>query len=159
VLTPCYDMLYPGWKFRLVSDTQLSSTATSGQVSDALDLVWLLHELNNDGEGNLEMGIYHDRPSSPTVLPLSSPPPSLHSPKLQSPISIRSPSKSPSLSHHKSSQDLFQWQSVPTHNPPQTYPHSTYIPSTNPFNTCHAFGNAHGKGSKGDVGELQQLQW
>jgi hypothetical protein len=155
---PRYDTLYHGWKFCLVSDTQLSLTATSGRVSDALDLVWLLHELDDDGEGNLEMGIYHDRPSSPTALPLSSPSPSsLHSP---SPDSVRSRSKSPSLSHHKSRQDPFQWQSVPTRKQPQIYPHSTYIPSTNPSNARRAFGgNAHGKGgTKGDVGELQQPQ-
>ena len=145
---PRYDTLYPSRKFRLVSDTQLSLTTTSGRVSDTLDLVWLLHELDDDEEGNLEMGIYHDRPSSPIVLPLSSPPPSLHSPKLQSPVSVRSRSKSPSPSHRKLSQDPFQWQSVPTRKPPQTYAHSTYIPSTNLSNSRRAFGgSAHGKGN------------
>lgn len=157
---PRYDTLYPDRKVLLASDTQLSLTVTFGRGDDALDLVWLLHELDDDREGNLEMGMYHDMPSSPTALPFSSPSPSsLHSPKLHSSVSVRSRSKSPSPSHHKSSQDPFRWQSVPTRKLPQTYPHAAYIASTNPSNARRAFGgNAHGKGGKGDVGELRQPQ-
>jgi hypothetical protein len=157
---PRYDMRYPDRKVLLASDTQLSLAVTSGRGDDALDLVWLLHELDDDRQGNLEMGMYHCRPSSPTALPFSSPSPSsLHSPKLHSPVSVRSRSKSPSPSHYKSSQDPFRWQSVPIRKLPQTYPHSAYIASTDPSNTRRAFGgNSHGKGGKGDVGELQQQQ-
>lgn len=154
---PRYDMLDPERKSVLASDAQLSLTATSGRGDDVLDLVWLLHELDNDGEGNLEMGMYHYLPSSPSVLPRPSPSPSaLYSPKLLS-SPARARSKSPSPSHNKHNEDPFQWQSVPIRKAPQTYPHSAYIPSTNPSNARRAFGgNALGKGGKGDIGELRR---
>jgi hypothetical protein len=155
---PMYDTLDLERKSLLVSDARLSLTAASGRGDDALDLVWLLHELEEDGERNLEMGVYHNPPfTPPAASPWTSfPSPSIaHSPKLFSPAPLRARSKSPS--HVKSNPQAFQWESVPIRKPPRTYPHSAYSPFTNPSNTRRAWGgNALGKGGKGNVGELQQ---
>jgi hypothetical protein len=156
---PRYDALNPERKSFLMSDTWLSMSAASGRGDDALDIIWLLYELQDDGEGNLEMGMYHNTPS-PTALPVSSVSSStIQSPKLFVPVPDRSRSESPPPSSPNKKPHAFQWQSVPIRKPSQTYPHSAYIPSANPSNARRAFGgNALGKGGKGDVGELPQQQ-
>ncbi len=62
-----------------VEDAQLALEATNGASDVALDVVMLLHDLDMDGVGVMQMGVYH----SPASVPLpASPTPSQSSPAL-----------------------------------------------------------------------------
>lgn len=154
-----YDTLDTEQQSLLASDAHLALMATSGCADDALDLVWLLYELEDDRRGNLAMGVYHSTPSIPAVpSPWTSSSPSImHSPTPFAPAPVRSRSISSPPPQIKPNPNPFQWQSVPIRKPPHTYSHSAYIPSTNPTNARRAsVENVIGKGGNGSVGELQQ---
>ncbi|KAJ3995474.1 hypothetical protein F5050DRAFT_1767168 [Lentinula boryana] len=168
ILLPLYDDLDPEQRSRLVSDTELSLIATHGRADEALDLVQLLRELDQDSSsGHLEMGIYHQRvetrlpsdirtseisstsdssrkrqlPSGPPDIP---PPPSLQT---NDPMPRSGIKPSP-----------YQWQSVPKRKTRKTpHPLAPYIPAYSRDvngNKVRGSGNGFGKGGKGDVGEL-----
>ncbi|KIK61970.1 hypothetical protein GYMLUDRAFT_42397 [Collybiopsis luxurians FD-317 M1] len=174
VLLPSYDYLDPEQSSRLVADIELSLGATLGRADEALDLVRLLRELDDDASGCLEMGIYHQpvvTGSSPAVVPSpqspagdpantqvkrsppSGPPPVPPPPfvKIQTP-SLRS----------KNKPSPYQWQAVPRRKPRKTpYAHAAYIPAyTRDVNgiKVRGSGNGFGKGGKGDVGELGEFR-
>ncbi|KAJ3777649.1 hypothetical protein FB446DRAFT_783989 [Lentinula raphanica] len=173
ILLPLYDNLDPEQRSRLVSDIELSLTATQGRAEEALDLVQLLRDLDQDSSyGYLQMGIYHQpieanlpstdtsrirmvttslpsqKISQPSVSP-DTPLPAL----LQSDDSLRRSGKQPSP---------YQWQTVPkrkTHKTP--HPHASFIPAyTRDVNgmKVRGSGNGLGKGGKGDVGELKDYR-
>lgn len=164
-----YESLTSEEKSLLTYDAQLCLAAASGRGEDALDLVWLLHELDRDEDsGNLELGMYH-APSTPTATKSSPWPTSPTSVPI--PLSPLTPSNS--LSSQPASQisasaasqsnvhrkpNPFQWQSIPIRKPPQIYPHAAFIPSskssTSGTRRPQVGGNALGKGGKGDIGEL-----
>lgn len=169
---PLYDTISADDQHHLVSDAQLALAATADRGEDALDLVWLLRDLDDDGVSDFERGMYHATPKSPTSAVWSiSPPPapiiaqkSPPAPSLSTPISPISPispttleakSKNPK---HTSTVATPQWQNIPIRKPPRTYPHSSFIPARPqaPAWRPQVGGNALGKGGKGDVGELAQ---
>lgn len=167
--SPVYETLSPDRKSLLISDTQLALTVASGREDDALGLIWLLHDLDADEEsGNWKMGMYHtpSPPSTPSVawFNLSTTNSPAHPSGLAMPISpiqhvpsSRTVTLSKSCTPSRTSSSC-QWQSVPVREPPKTYPHALYIPSSsqsrnNPQRRAVG-GNALGKGGKGDVGEL-----
>ncbi|KZP13206.1 hypothetical protein FIBSPDRAFT_798033 [Athelia psychrophila] len=165
---PQYYTLPPYAQHQLVSDAQLTLAATVGRGEDALDLVWLLNELDDDGVTNLERGVYHVTPKSPTsatwsTSPTWSAPPSpmivMSDDGPSSPISPTSPAiLKPKSKKAKSIATTSQWQDVPVRKPPKSYPHSSFIPArpSAPAWRPQVGGNALGQGGKGDVGELAQ---
>lgn len=156
-----YETLTLNDKSLLVSDAQLTLAATSGRGEDALDLVWLLHELDADSVSYLERGIYHTAPTSPTAPapPWSAPPPppTLVIPK-KPPSKPTSPTSATATSATSPTPSPSQWHTIPVRKPPQSYPHSSFIPARTHATARRATvgGNALGKGGKGDVGELSK---
>ncbi|KAF7974117.1 hypothetical protein HWV62_13325 [Athelia sp. TMB] len=164
---PLYETLEPGAKHHVATDAQLALGATAGRGEDALDLVWLLNELDDDSVNNLERGVYHATPKSPTsstwsfstptspsALVISQKPPPGAFPT--SPTSPTSATSAKFKSKSKMAASAPQWQSIPVRKPPNSYQHSAFIPAR-PQNTAwrpQVGGNALGKGGKGDVGEL-----
>lgn len=175
ILIPFYDDLDPEQYSRLVSDTELSLNATQGCADEALDLVHLLRDLDEDStSGFLEMGIYHQpiTPSSNDAQPSKSSQAgkpgsaSIRRPQLPSgPPPVPPPpflkGKNPSQrSGNKPSP--YQWQSVPQRRSRKTpHPLAEYIPAyTRDVNgiKVRGSGNGLGKGGKGDVGELTEFR-
>ncbi|KAF9077984.1 hypothetical protein BDP27DRAFT_1310536 [Rhodocollybia butyracea] len=125
-------------KSHLVSVAELALTATEGRPEDALDLVRLLHDLNEDSSGgNFEMGIYHEpmphphptdasrpgrAPARRSQLP-SGPPPVPPPPLLKGNSSMACSENKPSP---------YRWQSVPQRKTRKTtHPLAQYIPTYN----------------------------
>jgi len=139
---------------RLISDIELALQATSGNGDYSLDIVKLLHDLDADSTGPLEMGVYHTSPApkpQPRQYTLPSSPPPIPPPP-QPRVKPKPPSSSP-----PKTQNSFQWQSVPTRQIPHKdpHPHAQHIPAY----SCDGgkgkgAGNTFGQGGKGDVGEL-----
>lgn len=164
--SPQYEYLTSEQKSILMSDTQISLSATQGRGEDAHDLVWFLYELDRDKEcGDLGMGIYHSSPpstpgSSKSPAPWTNAPLSPHSSPPQPP-----PPPAPEIQHRQpqtreQTKGQNEWQTIPVRKPPQSYTHAAFIPSANPSNGRRLSlsqiegGNTYGKGGKGDVGEL-----
>ncbi|KIJ20571.1 hypothetical protein PAXINDRAFT_165494 [Paxillus involutus ATCC 200175] len=180
--SPTYTLLDAEQRSTLYSDIQLALSATQGRGDDAIDIVWLLLELDLDLEsGSLAMGIYHVRSpmsqgsssSSAWLSPVASPtspedwvgnasvklpsgPPSPQPP----PTSKRKASFS-SVSPTTTKPNPFEWQTVPQKPPPNSvHPLALHIPAYNNYanNNKRAVGGGKvrgaGKGGKGDVGEL-----
>ncbi|KAF8449316.1 hypothetical protein L210DRAFT_3500779 [Boletus edulis BED1] len=159
--SPAYASLDPEQRSTLYSDTQLALRATHGRGDDAIDIVWLLLELNLDLEtGTLAMGVYHApqsplspsrssawiSPCSPTFASrarsgsasgqLPSGPPPVQPPPTSKRKSI---SVSSGISPTMDKSSPFQWQ--------------TRLRSAT-AGKLRGTGNGFGKGGKGDVGEL-----
>lgn len=167
ILLPEYEPLDSEQRSHLVHETELCIRATNGRGEDVIDLVKFLRELNSDAlSGKWELGIYHLPPHKPPPSPiittnkrrsltLTSPPPT---PQIHpTPSSQFSPT---SKSYQGECLDPYQWQTVPTREIPDNSPHrlAQSIPAyarvtTNNYK-LKGSGNGHGKGGKGDVGEL-----
>ncbi|KAJ3986261.1 hypothetical protein F5890DRAFT_1504689 [Lentinula detonsa] len=168
ILLPLYDDLDPEQRSRLVSDTEISLIATQGRADEALDLVQLLRELDQDSSsGYLEMGIYHQPveirlPSDTRTSGISST--SVSSRKNQLPSGPPDIPPPPSLQTNDPTPrsgikpSPYQWQAVPKRKTRKTpHPLAPYIPAYSRDvngNKVRGSGNGFGKGGKGDVGEL-----
>lgn len=155
---------------QLLSDVTLALQVTGGQPDAALDLVWLLRDLDLDSaSGRFEWGVYHSpvlpspafaangckKPKATLKLP-AGPPPVPPPPKRQRTSPSPSPSPSPTPPPNP-------WKCVPParkvspNSPPA---HAQFIPAYNSKNApskkgkLKGAGNGLGKGGKGDVGEL-----
>ncbi|KAI0924875.1 hypothetical protein AcW2_005626 [Taiwanofungus camphoratus] len=147
----------------LIADAQLALRATRGQPDTALDLVWILRDLDSDSSsGEYAWSVYHapappasastskgrTRPIRTSTLPVG--PPLIPPP----PISLsRTRSLSPGGGSTTSvSTDV--WKTVRMRQPPQRGPHplAESIPAYR--RKVRGGGNGLGKGGKGDVGEL-----
>ncbi|KAF5384627.1 hypothetical protein D9757_007513 [Collybiopsis confluens] len=170
ILLPSYDYLDPEQSSRLVSDIELSLCATQGRADEALDLVRLLRDLDDDSSGYLEMGIYH-QPVGTIPFPVDTAPskrtpenavkiPQL--PPAPPPVPPPPPLKRDSPSRSKNRPSPYQWQIVPQRQRRKTpYTHSAFVPAyTRDVNgiKVRGSGNGLGKGGKGDVGELGEFR-
>ncbi|TDL24102.1 hypothetical protein BD410DRAFT_786798 [Rickenella mellea] len=167
--SPDYECLDSESRARLVSDAELALSVTDDR-SDALDLIWLLRDLDLDPA--FEIGVYHSpaphigskslpnspspRHASPIISPLqrttiggNSPTASARELPPTSPVKPRPPP-----APHQN-----EWIFVQPRRPPPkgAHTHADFIPGYNLNNVPRKFrgsGNALGKGGKGDVGEL-----
>ncbi|KAH7878879.1 uncharacterized protein C8R40DRAFT_1036815 [Lentinula edodes] len=171
ILLPLYEDLDPEQRSRLVSDIELSLSATQGHADEALDLVKLLRDLDEDSSsGYLEMGIYHQpiaskppsndiRPSGTLLSQASSRKSQLPSgpPEIPSPPLLKN-NATPTRSGNQASP--YQWQVVPKRKTRKTpHPLALFIPAySRDVNgiKVRGSGNGFGKGGKGDVGELRK---
>ncbi|KAH7910297.1 hypothetical protein BJ138DRAFT_1136117 [Hygrophoropsis aurantiaca] len=173
--SPTYDLLDSEQRSTLYSDAELTLAATQGRADDAIDIVWLLHELDSDSDsGNLDMGIYHLPPSPPAVWGSTSSPTSQRPklpplrlptgpPSIQPPPTSKRKSSSPATSPANRKSNPFEWQSIPQRKPHNNgvHPLAEYIPAYNNNRSpasgkFRGTGNGIGKGGKGDVGELDR---
>ena len=184
--SPAYASLDLEQRSILYADAQLALRATHGRGDDAIDIVWLLLELELDLQsGTLAMGIYHS-PRSP-LLPSPSAwiSPSTESPPPPSTSRNRSSSTSaaicqlpsgpppiqpPPTSKRKSisgstaaSNQAHQWQTVPQKPPKGPHPLALHIPAYDPTNQSRHFavtGKVRGAGNglgKGGKGDIGEL--
>ncbi|KAF8141908.1 hypothetical protein EV363DRAFT_1443823 [Boletus edulis] len=185
--SPAYASLDPEQRSTLYSDTQLALRATRGRGDDAIDIVWLLLELNLDLEtGTLAMGVYHVpqsplspsrssawiSPCSPTFASrarsgsasgqLPSGPPPVQPPPTSKRKSI---SVSSGISPTMDKSSPFQWQTVPQKPLKGPYPHplALHIPAydaTNQRLRSATAGKLRGTGNglgKGGKGDVGEL--
>ncbi|KAI0083956.1 hypothetical protein BDY19DRAFT_974898 [Irpex rosettiformis] len=128
---------------RMMSDAQLALCATQQHPDAALDVVWLLREVD---AGQVDWGIYHSpAPSSPTIstngrqskftTQLPSGPPPTAPPKAKTRMTAQSAPNSP-LVHPAA------WQTIPVTPRKTTNPHADFIP---------AYNNTGTKGSSSKV--------
>ncbi|EGN95099.1 hypothetical protein SERLA73DRAFT_162677 [Serpula lacrymans var. lacrymans S7.3] len=152
--SPAYDTLDNEQRSMVLSDARLALNACRGRGDDAIDIVWLLHELDTDFDsGYLGMGVYHQLPPSATsssvsessawFVPLVSQAVSPASPRTNgalSKLSTGPPSvHPPPTSKRKLSltsptspkQNPFEWQSIPPKKPPNNgvHPLADHIPA------------------------------
>lgn len=183
---PTYASLDAEQRSILYADAQLALRATRGRGDDAIDIVWLLLELDLDLEsGTLSMGVYHAQsplspshssawtsPTSP-LPPLTSrarsastsaaarqlpsgPPPVLPPPTSKRKSMSSSTGGSPTT-------DKFQWQTVPQKPPKGPHPLALYIPAYDPTNQTRrsaGAGKFRGMGNgmgKGGKGDVGEL--
>ncbi|KIK97349.1 hypothetical protein PAXRUDRAFT_825028 [Paxillus rubicundulus Ve08.2h10] len=183
--SPTYTSLDAEQRSTLYSDIQLALSATQDRGDDAIDVVWLLLELDLDLEsGSLAMGVYHVRSpmsqssllSSAWVSPVASPtspkdwvgngsvklpsgPPSPQSP----PTSKRKVSFS-SVSPTTTKPNPFEWQTVPQKPPSNgVHPLALHIPAyNNATNNKRTVGGGKVRGAgnglgKGGKGNVDEL--
>ncbi|KIJ55142.1 hypothetical protein M422DRAFT_23790 [Sphaerobolus stellatus SS14] len=166
--------LNPEEKAQIGSDARLCIIATRGDADAALDLVWLLRELDEAFE--LGNGVAHVLPLKAASIPSPSPTngtsaktPNVIShqtsllaqppPALPPPLSHKHPPSKASR-HSRTSQKGHTWTVVQPRRPISStpHPHAEFIPA---YANNHGrnrplkgSGNQFGKGGKGDVGEL-----
>ncbi|KAG9309905.1 hypothetical protein JVU11DRAFT_9937 [Chiua virens] len=173
--SPAYASLDTEQRSTLYSDAQLALRATHGCGDDAIDVVWLLLELDLDLEsGTLAMGVYHSQsplspssssawssPSAPSSPPLPARRdrssstsravrqlPSGPPPVLPPPTSKRksmSSASSTSISPTTTKPHPFQWQTVPEKPPKGPHPLALHIPAYDSTNQSRR--SAVGKGN------------
>lgn len=155
--SPTYTSLDPEQRSTLYDDTQLALRVTHGRGDDAIDIVWLLLELDLDLEsGTLAMGVYHvpqsplspNRSSAWVSSPPTSPSPSMSRdrsssmsaamrqlpsgpPPVQPPPTSKRKSISafPGASPTTDTSRQFQWQTVPQKPPKGPHPLAVHIPA------------------------------
>ncbi|KZT70763.1 hypothetical protein DAEQUDRAFT_724889 [Daedalea quercina L-15889] len=156
--SPEYSELDAEERDQIMEDGQLALKATHSQPDRAIDLVWLLRDLERDStSGEYDLGVYHSPaparpPPAPNVastartkLP-AGPPPVAPPPRERdsSPVNHvvkRSSTPSPNA-----------WKTIPQRQPPGPHPLAASIPAYR--KKVRGSGNGLGKGGKGDVGEL-----
>ncbi|KAF9244143.1 hypothetical protein BU15DRAFT_86094 [Melanogaster broomeanus] len=158
--SPTYSTLDAEQRATLYSDAQLALSATEGRGDDAIDIVWLLLELDLDLEsGSLAMGVYHlPQPTplspskstgawgSPVTSPTSPKPPDrvggktmrlpLGPPPTPPPPTSKRKGFSPAVSPTMTKPDPFEWQTIP--QKPSTkgvHPLALHIPAYNNNNS------------------------
>ncbi|KAG1738903.1 uncharacterized protein EDB91DRAFT_440960 [Suillus paluster] len=153
--SPTFATLDAEQRNTLYADARLALSAAQNRPGDALDLVWILRDLEHP---ECQAGIYHlpsplsgpnsnttsaARTKLPTGPPLVQPPPTSKRKFASSPSSPTTPAQpqSPEV-----------WQTVPVQTSLTTQP----LEDRNPTNKrkLRGAGNGLGKGGKGDVGEL-----
>ncbi|TFY83649.1 hypothetical protein EWM64_g373 [Hericium alpestre] len=143
---------------RLFADAPLCLAACRSQPDDALDLIWLLRELDADSASQWEIGPYHNPvPSSIVTSPI----------EISSKYTQKLPSGPPSynkyLPQRKAQavpvcspppQPQNAWNMVPLKPPPSgPHPLAASIPAYNPLNGVSK--KAKAKAAAGDVGQLR----
>lgn len=180
--SPTYTPLDPERRSTLYADAELALCATGYCADDAIDIVWLLLELELDLEsGTLAMGVYHvpqsplspNRSSawvstSPTSPPLSSTSrdrsgsasrarsqlPSGPPPVQPPPTSKRKSISSPGTSPIKDEPCHFQWQTVPQKPPKGPHPLALHIPAYDSANQSRRLaGVSRARGTGNGVGK------
>ncbi|GBE86622.1 hypothetical protein SCP_0905010 [Sparassis crispa] len=162
--SPIYATLNAEERSQLAFDVELALRATHGQPDPAIDLVWLLRDLESDSvSGEMTWGVYHapvPPPSSSSSSSLIHPP--RGTPKLPTgPPPVQAPPSPPSssrFSHYTPPANT--WKTVPQRTPTSHEPHPlvSFIPAYAPSpgkRKVRGGGNGLGKGGKGDVGELR----
>ena len=174
--SPTYTSLDPEQRSTLYADAQLALRATHDRGDDAIDIVWLLLELDLDLEsGTLAMGVYHSpqspsrssawvSPSTASPSPLSTSrdrsgstsnatrqlpcgPPPVQPPPTSKRKSFSSSSVSPTMAK---SQEAFQWQTVPQKPIRGPHPLALHIPaydSANQSRRSAGMGKVRGTGN------------
>ncbi|GJJ11498.1 hypothetical protein Clacol_005731 [Clathrus columnatus] len=148
----------------LESDAKLCILAANGNLDVALDLLWLLKELDEafvNGTGIAHLQPIHTQSQSPfdldtnKLIPVQPPPPTLPS------ISIKSRPPDPATPKSRGS----SWTTVQRRSQKPISPHVDFIPAYSNSTPrirqpIRGGGNRFGKGGKGDVGELDHdLAW
>ncbi|KAH9840080.1 uncharacterized protein C8Q71DRAFT_855375 [Rhodofomes roseus] len=156
--SPEYAELNAEERDQVMEDGQLTLKATHGQPDRAIDLVWLLQELERDSiSGEYDWGVYHSpaparpppapnvanpaRSKLPTGPPAVGPPPRGRATSPVSPRQTRNSTPSPNA-----------WKTIPQRPPAGPHPLAAVIPAYR--KKVRGSGNGLGKGGKGDVGEL-----
>ncbi|KAI9573873.1 hypothetical protein HD554DRAFT_563820 [Boletus coccyginus] len=182
--SPTYTSLDPERRSALYADAQLALCATGYRGDDAIDIVWLLLELELDLEsGTLAMGVYHSplspnhssawispSPTSPLLPPTSrdrsgsasrarSQLPSGPPPVQPPPTSKRKSISSLGTSPIKDEPSHFQWQTVPQKPSNGPHPLALHIPAYDSANQIRRLAGASkargvGKGGNGDLSEF-----
>ncbi|KAG2346837.1 hypothetical protein BDR05DRAFT_1057411 [Suillus weaverae] len=136
----------------LYADARVALSAAQNRPDDALDIVWILRDLEHPG---CQAGIYHLPPSvlgsnsnftpARAKLPTGPPP-------VQPPPTSKRKFASPPSSPTTQPQPTESWQDVPIRSPRTTQP----LENPNPTNKrkLRGAGNVLGKGGKGDIGEI-----
>lgn len=156
---------------RLCRDADLALRVTHDQADYSLEIVKLLQELDADGDGSREMGVYHSpaspRPSSginkaAEVIVPSIPTRTIPSSVVPSqlPASTVPKPKPPPAPNQTTTSNGNGWQEVKVRPKAlETHPLAVHIPAYDPYNVprrkVRGSGNAIGKGGKGDIGELK----
>lgn len=153
-----YDALDAEQRDQLVSDAQLALRVSDGRPEDALELVWLLRELEEDRTAYKDMGVYHSpapsAPGTPTSPMMGRGFVSLPVPKPATKISNGTSAQN-DLGKHKVPDTA--WHAVPVRKGNRESLHAAFIPAYGHRGSngrTRGAGNALGKGGKGDVGEL-----
>ncbi|PCH44424.1 hypothetical protein WOLCODRAFT_139001 [Wolfiporia cocos MD-104 SS10] len=146
--TPAFADLDAEERDQLMADAHLALRATCGQPDEAIDIVWLLRDLDSDFKsGVLEWGVYHAHaPSRRARVNLPTGPPPVQPPP--PPVRSLAPPDRP-----RSKQPLQNaWTTVPQRQRQGPHPLAESIPAYR--RKVRSGGNGLGKGGKGDVGEL-----
>jgi hypothetical protein len=147
-----YSKLDSEQRATLFSDAQLAFQATNGLPDEALDIVLLLHDLDDD-----DSGVSHAPPTpiSPASTSFAS---IAGSPKLPASSSVHSFATPSPASPVQTRASTDGWQHIPERRAPRgPNPHTQFIPAYDPLRgsrKLRGMGNGLGKGGKGDVGEL-----
>ncbi len=162
IILPMYEHLNSEEQSRMVAEAELCIIVTRGMDDNALELVSLLRELDSDcALGYLDMGIYHSPQPSPSTLKSFVSRLPAHPPPIPPPPPFKSRQNTNTGSGNKPSP--YQWQAVrkrrgPDRPPPITTIHvPAYTRDVNGMKVKGS-GNGHGKGGKGDVGELEMYR-
>lgn len=135
----------------LYMDARLALTASRNRPDEALDIVWILRDLEHPGSNT---GIYHLPPPSsnatarvklPTGPPTLQPPPTSKRKFTSSLSSPTTPTKSPTVAENP-------WQAIPSRSSRTTHQHEDHNPAYK--RKVRGAGNGLGKGGKVDHGEL-----
>lgn len=156
--SPEYPELNAEERDQMMEDGQLALQAAHGQPDCAIDIIWLLRELERDStSGEFGWGVYHYpapvrpppvpnvgttvRNKLPTGPPPVAPPPRGRTAISQSRKCDLTPSPSPNA-----------WKTIPQRQTTGPHPLSASIPAYR--RKERGAGNGLGKGGKGDVGEV-----
>lgn len=157
--SPEYPELNAEERDQMMEDGQLALQATHGQPDRAIDLVWLLRDLERDStSGEFDWGVYHSpAPARPPPSPIvgttartklpTGPPPVAPPPRGRSTVSEQSAKRNPTPSPSPNA-----WKTIPQRQPAGPHPLAASIPAYR--KKVRGAGNGYGKGGKGDVGEL-----
>jgi hypothetical protein len=151
--SPTFATLDAEQRDTLYTDARLALTASRNRPDEALDIVWILRDLEHPGS---KTGIYHLPPPSsnvtttarvklPTGPPTLQPPPTSKRKFTSSLSSPTTPTKSPTVAENP-------WQAIPSRSSRTTHQHEDYNPAYK--RKVRGAGNGLGKGGKGDDGEL-----
>jgi len=156
--TPAYETMNVVQRDQLLSDARLALRATGGNPDLAWELVSKLLELGRD----LDVGIYHSPPATPSSPTFVSPTSPIH--KFQPSTSQWATSgstTSPPINPTPKDNDLDGgWNYIPERPRNRSHSLAASIPALDPNRKARVrgSGNGFGKGAKGDVGELDSMQ-
>ena len=157
--SPEYSELNAEERDQMMDDGQLTLQATHGQPDCAIDLVWLLRDLERDcTSGEFDWGVYHSPaparpPPSPIVgttartkLPTGPPP-------IGPPPRGRSSTPGQSAKRDSTPSPPNAWKTIPQRQPMGPHPLAESIPAYR--KKVRGVGNGNGKGGKGELGGKQ----
>lgn len=144
---------------QMMEDGELALQATHGQPDRAIDIVWLLRDLERDStSGEFSWGVYHyPAPVRPPPVPNvgttarnklpTGPPPVAPPPRGRGVTPGQSGKRDSTPSPSQNA-----WKTIPQRQPAGPHPLAASIPAYR--KKVRGAGNGLGKGGKGDVGEL-----